>query len=397
MSNVYSGLRTTFADDPEVLKRCTEHLLALRKSMAPIRAHRSDDALLLATWNIRDFDGNGFRYGPRKAESFYYLAEVISTFDLVAVQEINRSLRPLKKVMDILGGGWDYIVTDATEGAGGNDERMAFLFNKDKVFFRKIAGEVVLPMAKEIVKPSAAKKTPAETTEQSEVKKDERESFDNGQFARTPFLVAFQSGWFKFSLCTVHIYYGQDSGIRLQRRIKEIEQLVAFFADRQDKEVAADQDAAMAAKGAYSPMEAENYILLGDFNVISPEHATAQALRKRKFVIPDVIDGDKVRGEGDHFYDQIAVRVIDPRFHVETGGMFDPFDHVFRDDDIDVYRADFEAARGRGARDDRTGDKEDAEYYADWRTFQMSDHFPLWVKIKTDFADAYLEKLGDYA
>ena len=55
------------------------------------------------------------------------------------------------------------------------------------------------------------------------------------QFARTPFMVAFQSGWFKFSLCTVHIYYGSDSGAQLKRRIAEIERLVKFFADRQDE------------------------------------------------------------------------------------------------------------------------------------------------------------------
>lgn len=283
MSNIYSGLRTTFDLEPDVLKRCASGILALRKAMAPIRAHRSDDSMLLATWNIRDFDGNGFGYGPRKPESHYYLAEAISTFDLVAVQEINRSLAPLKKIMAILGGGWDYIVTDATEGVSGNDERMAFLFRKDKVFFRKIAGEVVLPVAKTIVAPSAAKKTPAEAEEAA---RNTPEPIGNGQFARTPFLVAFQSGWFKFSLCTVHIYYGDDSGAKLQRRIQEIERLVAFFADRQDKEVAADQDAAMESKGSYSPTEAENYILLGDFNVISPEHATAQALRRRKFPDP---------------------------------------------------------------------------------------------------------------
>jgi hypothetical protein len=36
------------------------------------------------------------------------------------------------------------------------------------------------------------------------------------QFNRTPFVVAFQAGWFKFNICTVHIYYGsaQDTGPR---------------------------------------------------------------------------------------------------------------------------------------------------------------------------------------
>ncbi|MGU3500896.1 endonuclease/exonuclease/phosphatase family protein [Mycobacterium sp. C31M] len=385
MSNIYARLRVVFKNRPDELARCAEHILALRKAMSPIRKHRSDDSLLLATWNIRDFDGNGFKFGPRKDESFYYIAEVISTFDLVAVQEINRSLEPLRRVMDILGGGWDYIVTDATEGVSGNDERMAFLFNKDKVFFRKIAGEVVLPQSKTIVAPKDAKRAP----------KERPEIEGNGQFARTPFLVAFQSGWFKFSLCTVHIYYGEDSGDKLKRRIQEIEKLVAFFADRQDREIEADKLAAKTAGRAYSRVEAENYILLGDFNVISPEHATAHALRKRGFSIPDKIDGDQVREDGAHYYDQIAVRVQDKRFEVETGGMFDVYDHVFRDDQLDAYRGDIKAARDGGATNDRGDDDDELEYYQFWRTFQMSDHSPLWVKIKTDFADAYLQSFVD--
>jgi hypothetical protein len=60
-----------------------------------------------------------------------------------------------------------------------------------------------------------------------------------GQFARTPFPVAFGSGWFRFSLCTVHVYYGSESGRKLQQRIGEIQRLVKFFAHRHDAEVEA--------------------------------------------------------------------------------------------------------------------------------------------------------------
>src|SRR5215203_4934765 len=107
-------------------------------------------------------------------------------------------------------------------------------------------------------------------------------------------MVAFQSNWFQFSLCTVHIYYGDDSGDKLQQRIDEIRKLIAFFAKRQDK--ATDTDHLGAP---------ESYILLGDFNVISPEHETMAALQSKGFKVPAEIDGDKVRQLGDHFYDQI--------------------------------------------------------------------------------------------
>jgi hypothetical protein len=32
--------------------------------------------------------------------------------------------------------------------------------------------------------------------------------------------------------------------------------------------------------------------------------------------------------------------------------------------------------------------------YRNWRTWQMSDHLPLWVEIKMDFTDHYLESLA---
>src|SRR5262249_49561953 len=146
-------------------------------------------------------------FGPRLPESFYYIAEIISCFDLVAIQEVNRDLTALGKVMEILGREWDYIATDTTKGASGNQERMAFVYNREKVWFRKIAGEVVLPDGQLVVSPKVTK---------SDGQSKETEATQ--QFARSPFLVAFQSGWFRFSLCTVHIYYGKDSGPMLQRR-----------------------------------------------------------------------------------------------------------------------------------------------------------------------------------
>ncbi len=74
----------------------------------------SDDNLLLATWNIRDFGKPGIRrgWGRRLPETWFYIAEVISRFDFVAVQEIG-SIRPeWEHVMDILGHSWRYLASD---------------------------------------------------------------------------------------------------------------------------------------------------------------------------------------------------------------------------------------------------------------------------------------------
>jgi hypothetical protein len=378
MSNNYANLRRSLGAEPGAAKRCAERLMKIRESLALIRARKSDGSLLLATWNIRDFDSNKFGYGPRRPETFYYIAEMISAFDLVAVQEVNRDLSALEALMRILGREWDYIATDTTEGSGGNGERMAFIYNKEKVWFRKIAGEVVLPKGQLIV-PADKVKPPKQKTE-AEGPKPEGQ-----QFARSPFLVAFQSGWFRFSLCTVHIYYGKDSGEQLQRRIAEIQQLVKFFAERQDTISKQEKD----RHGIV-----ENYILLGDFNVISPEHGTMLALKSEGFTVPAAIDGKKVRKDGDHFYDQIAVRVKDKRFKVVGGGMIDMFTDVFRDNAEDRALYAPLMPKEDPEKDPQWSAKSPEALYRKWRTWQMSDHSPLWVEIATDFADAYLEDIA---
>lgn len=378
MSNMYAGLRRAFGDDGESARRCADRLIKLRTTLDGLKKRKSDANLLLATWNIRDFDSNKFGFGPRLPESFYYIAEIISCFDLVAVQEVNRDLSALDRVMDILGRDWDYIATDTTEGSGGNGERMAFVFNREKVFFRKVAGEIVLPQGQLIVSPeTVAASKPGEGPPI-----DAPPPAEHGQqFARSPFLVAFQSGWFRFSLCTAHLYYGAEKGAALQRRINEIAGLVKFFAARQDSASKMEKD----RHGAV-----ENYIVLGDFNVVSPEHETMKALKSNGFVVPAAIDGDKVRRLGDHFYDQIAVRVKDDRFKVVDGGIVHVYDMVFSDAEQDVY------ASRMPAKDKETGKAMAVDkLYRKWRTWQMSDHNPLWVEIATDFSDQYLQAVAD--
>ena len=73
-----------------------------------------------------------------------------------------------------------------------------------------------------------------------------------------------------------------------------------------------------------------------------------------------------------------------------AGGIERPFADVFRDEDLDAYRSHF-AHTVPGDAD------EEAELaaYRKWRTWQMSDHSPLWVEIRTDFSDAYLRPIAE--
>ncbi|WP_421787229.1 endonuclease/exonuclease/phosphatase family protein [Hyphobacterium sp.] len=352
----YSKLRRVRDSDHRT--HVIDRLLELRTALNDqIGSKKKPGSFTLATWNIRDFDSNKFGHGKRRPESFHYIAEILSNFDLTAVQEVNRDISALEKTMDLLGPDYDFIVTDTTEGASGNTERLAYVFNRKTIRFRNVAGEIVLPKHSGVL-----------------------HGDDELQFARTPFLVAFQAGWFKFSLCTVHIYYGAASGQKLQRRIKEISRLAHFFRKRQDK-------------------EREDFILLGDFNIVDQDHQTMKALTDAGFIIPDELRDDPSSFGNKHFYDQIAMRVRDKRAEIGAAGVFDfkPYLYDGRDYDryFDAMVPDQRDIYPSGNKKDQPRTEADKKKYFmnEWRTFQISDHLPMWVNIRTDFTDDYLNSL----
>lgn len=340
-----------------------ERLLALKTRLRnEVHAVSDERSLRLATWNLMHF-GDGGAY-KRTAESMFYIAEIIDHFDLVAIQEVNQNLAALDALFRYhLGGDWDYIVTDTTGGSKGNKERLAFAYRKSKVWFRKEAGEIVLPSGQEIADPGT-----------DEVGR-------KVQFARTPFSVAFQSGWFRFKLCTVHIFYGKasETSPEIEHRRREIEMIAGFLAERQQ-----DQQETLGAEA--------NFILLGDFNIVSPEHHTMQALESAGFTIPQAIKDAPSSLSGRNHYDQIAFRLADERFEFRASGVFDMFDVIYRDEDadqyIDVVKPESFDENSRGEPRDRD---EKAQYFRSYyRKHQMSDHKLLWCEIKTDFSDDYL-------
>ncbi len=130
--------------DDTVRNRVVNKLLQLRQKIrTEIPPKTTRETLLLATWNIREFKDN------RLPESYYYISEIIDAFDFVAIQEVSSDLAGLEKLMTHLGRDWDYIVTDATQGSAGGGERMAFVYDRRKITFLHIAGEIVLPESKE--------------------------------------------------------------------------------------------------------------------------------------------------------------------------------------------------------------------------------------------------------
>lgn len=323
--------------------RIIGNLLQLRQGLQnKIPRKTARDHLLLATWNIRKLNEH------RTTESLYYIAEVLAKFDLIAVQEVI-SLKAFETVVYLMGDNCDYITTDATYGNKGGNERLIFLFDTRKVSFQKLAGEVVLP------EPLLKKRS---------------------QFARTPYIAAFQSGWFKFNICTVHIYYGNNR--RQSMREWEIDTIAALIAKQRRK-------------------EKKTHILLGDFNIASKQDQTYKNLKKHQFHIPDAHIGSNI--SRDKQYDQIAFNLfengIDMPMYTEVesdedgfanAGVFNVFDYIYQEKDAALYAQLFkESFRGR---------KDKAGYFAKtWRTFQISDHLPLWTRLKINFSDQYLKSV----
>ncbi len=339
----YSGIKAI--KDAAERARTIAGLKALRPALsAQIPAKATTDTLLLATWNIREFDAG--RYGPRNDESYFYIAEILSRFDLIAVQELRQGLYPLQRLQRILGSWWDFIVTDVTLGTSGNSERMAYIFDRRKVSFTGLAAELVLP------KKSGATEEPL-------------------QFARSPYVAGFKAGWAYLTLLTAHIYYGKSVAVD-PRRLQEITDFAQTVAKNADKYSSAPQ------YEPGKPGDPGNLIMLGDFNIFSRQDATMQAITSAGFVVPaelQQVPGSNV--DKNKHYDQIAYyQRLSGMRTTGRAGVFDFFEHVYQE------ASAYEPVRnGRG------------RSFKEWRTYQMSDHLPMWIEFSVDDSGAYLDGL----
>jgi endonuclease/exonuclease/phosphatase family metal-dependent hydrolase len=316
-------------------RRTAKNLRALKLDLdMAIPAKTVDPTLLLATWNIREFGGT--KSGGREAEPLYYIAEIISRFDIVAVQEVRDNLDALDELMSILGSWWKYLVSDVTLGTQGNNERSAYIYDTRKLFFGGLAGELVPEMKKEA----------------GVLKAD-------FSFSRTPYVAGFKAGWFKFTVCTQHMYYGEAKSDDPQR-LAESKNVIQLLKKR------------MKSKDAW----ASNSILLGDFNVFSIQDESFQAIEKEQFHIPAKLRGTYTNAVQDRPFDQIAflAKDVEKQLGMAHAGTFPFFNSVYRDDDWQTYQPGMTL-----------------NAYKQWRTFKMSDHLPLWVELYVDFGDAYLE------
>ena len=117
-----------------------------------IPARRRGRNILVATWNLREFGDLTEKWRSRKADkplrdlsSLRLIAEVVSRFDVVALQEVQSNIKALRHLLKVLGPSWAFLLTDENLGREGQGERLAFLFDTRRAKPSGLACELVLP------------------------------------------------------------------------------------------------------------------------------------------------------------------------------------------------------------------------------------------------------------
>lgn len=302
-----------------------QELDALRGTLnAEIPAKRLEQNLLIATWNVRGFGDITRKWASdahdspkRDLHATRCIAEIISHFDVIAVQEVKANIRGLRDVMRVLGNDWGLILTDVNRGNAGNDERMAFLFDTRRVQLSGLACELVVPQEQlQSIAPDALQR----------------------QFARTPYGVGFRSAGTTFVLVTLHILFGSNA----QQRIPELKAIARWMSDWAKQ---------------ISDYE-QNLLALGDFNIEARGDVLAQTFLSEGLHIPDALERvTRSIFDETKFYDHIAWfdgANGQPKLSMEflNGGNFDFVGKVLTGRNLTKQQL----------------------------SFMLSDHYPLWAE-----------------
>ena len=297
---------------------------------AVIPAKALDQNLLIATWNLRMFGDLTEKWKAsetdspkRDLHSLLCIKDILSRFDVIAVQEVRGNIKCLRHLMKVIGPHWNFILTDVTKGDPGNDERMAFLFDTRKVQMSGLACELVVPL--------------------EELRAVAEGSLDK-QFARTPYAVSFRAGGKTFILVTLHVLYGKKAA----ERLPEIRAIARWMAEWARDINGWDQ----------------NLIVLGDFNIDRKDDVLYQAFTATGLQtpqdlnsVPRTIFDDPANPSLNKFYDQVAwftgsqnLPALSLKY--SSGGFFD-FTKV--------------ALKSRNLTRQQL-------------SFRISDHYPLWTE-----------------
>lgn len=281
--------------------------------------------------NIATWNIRDFGKTPREEDAILFVAQILYQFDLIAITELRDDLFELKRVLQRLGPNWKFVVSDWQADFGGNWERTAYLYDERMVTFTGLAAEA-----------------------QPNRKKIGSEYISEQSWWRSPYIASFKAGSFDFIMIAMHARWGDEQG-----RLKELQSFGDWISSRWDDNAdrVFDQD----------------IIVVGDFNIPKIGDEFYQALTgTSKLKMPKALEGihDTAVSPGHKRYDQILHRAKGAFSYSGKGGV------------IDFSSGDLMKALFKG-----TG------IPAKKLTWQLSDHFPLWVQIKTDNDVARLDSI----
>ncbi len=311
----------------QIDKELAQGILELqnRIAKAKIPSSKLDESINLATWNIREFGKV-----PRRKESLHYIAEILGQFDLIAVIELRDNLSDLEQTLEYLGDYWKVVYSDFIMDAGGNRERIAYLYDKRAVVFNGLASGANPPR----------KKNQATGEYVSEI-----------TWWRPPYVASFRAGSFDFVIISAHIRWGSDE----KARIKELAMLADWVDQRKNEKNFTDKD----------------ILVVGDFNIPDLQGDLFKAVTAKGLQLPEQLCKPDLGSnlEQNKRYDQILHLPIYPKSFTKAGGV------------LDFYQGDWSKLY--------PGVQQNNQYF----TFQISDHLPLWIQINTDVEGEKLDQI----
>lgn len=250
--------------------------LRARIADANIPSSKLDESILLATWNVREFGKK-----QRLKTSLHLIAEIIGTFDLVAIVELRDDVRDLAQVMQYLGPYWKAVFSDYNQDAGGNRERVAFVYDQRAVTFTGLAANAFAPR-----------------------KKQGTEYLDTISWWRPPYVASFRAGNFDFVIMGAHIRWGETE----TERLGELQKVAEWIDQRVKEKYIYDKD----------------ILVVGDFNVPSLTSPLYKALTTGGLRMPAALAGAQGSNLAkDKRYDQILHLPHFPEMFASKGGVLD--------------------------------------------------------------------------
>ncbi len=276
-----------------VSKEIAKGLKALKERIedAKIPSSKLDESFNLATWNIREFGKVA-----RSKAAIHYIAEVLGQFDLISVVEVRDNLRDLARVLEVLGPYWRAVYSDALMDAGGNRERVAFIYDKRQIAFNGLASAA---FSKRIKKGT--------------------EWIPDLNWWRPPYVGSFKSGNFDFIVLATHIRWGNsESG-----RAPEIQGIADWVSEKVKIKTWDDRD----------------IFVMGDFNIPDRRGPLFNAITSGNLKIPTALAKDEFGSnlERNKRYDQILHLPQYPENFTNKGGVLDFYagDHTPLFPDLD--------------------------------------------------------------